>query len=410
MSNPISVVVLTDTFAQFLARTNQFGESNQDLIQQKFNKKQATGASSPVFAALESRSRSVAQWPNLVDDFVLASMADNSPLKQILTGTGSPEGVVTANVGILYTDLGVVNGDGPTLYSKEDGTGNTGWVPMAVERAGALTYGRGPLGSVTLPGGTTTLTADAAYQDLTIPSGAVLETAGFRVWARDFLDLQLGGTIQNAGSNAVATVPGAGAAGGTLGPGTVGGTPDPGFGAGGVGGAAVADTSGGAAGGAGGAGSGGAGGAAGTLDPPDADQGSLDTGLPHLGAVVGFGSAGPGAIIIQSGGTGGGAGAGDGASREGGGGGGGGGLVLLSARRMVLKGTVNVSGGDGDTSAQSNTGGGGGGGGGLVVVVSRYADAAFTIDFSGGLGGASGTGTGVAGTAGSAGSILFFQG
>ena len=42
------------------------------------------------------------------------------------TGSGVPEGVVTAPVGSLYSRT-----DGsasPTLYVKESGTGNTGWV------------------------------------------------------------------------------------------------------------------------------------------------------------------------------------------------------------------------------------------------------------------------------------------
>jgi hypothetical protein len=44
----------------------------------------------------------------------------------ITTGTGSPEGVVTAPVGSLYTRTD--GGAGTTLYVKESGTGNTGWV------------------------------------------------------------------------------------------------------------------------------------------------------------------------------------------------------------------------------------------------------------------------------------------
>lgn len=44
----------------------------------------------------------------------------------ISTGAGSPEGSVTAAVGSMYTDR---NGStGTTLYVKESGTGNTGWV------------------------------------------------------------------------------------------------------------------------------------------------------------------------------------------------------------------------------------------------------------------------------------------
>lgn len=44
----------------------------------------------------------------------------------IRTGTGSPEGVVTAPVGTLYTRTD--GAAGTTLYVKESGTGNIGWV------------------------------------------------------------------------------------------------------------------------------------------------------------------------------------------------------------------------------------------------------------------------------------------
>jgi hypothetical protein len=45
---------------------------------------------------------------------------------QIINGVGSPEGVITANVGSIF-----MRGDGgmlSTMYVKESGTGNTGWV------------------------------------------------------------------------------------------------------------------------------------------------------------------------------------------------------------------------------------------------------------------------------------------
>lgn len=44
----------------------------------------------------------------------------------LFTGTGSPEGAVIASVGALYTRTD--GGTGTTLYVKESGTGNTGWV------------------------------------------------------------------------------------------------------------------------------------------------------------------------------------------------------------------------------------------------------------------------------------------
>lgn len=41
-------------------------------------------------------------------------------------GPGSPEGVVTAPVGVIW--LREDGGAATTLYVKESGTGNTGWV------------------------------------------------------------------------------------------------------------------------------------------------------------------------------------------------------------------------------------------------------------------------------------------
>jgi len=51
--------------------------------------------------------------------------ADNLAIGMLFFGTGSPEGVITAPVGAIYTrqDGGV----GTTFYVKEFGTGNTGW-------------------------------------------------------------------------------------------------------------------------------------------------------------------------------------------------------------------------------------------------------------------------------------------
>ncbi len=45
----------------------------------------------------------------------------------IRSGVGSPEGVVEAPVGTLY--LRTDGAPGTTLYSKETGSGNTGWEP-----------------------------------------------------------------------------------------------------------------------------------------------------------------------------------------------------------------------------------------------------------------------------------------
>lgn len=45
----------------------------------------------------------------------------------IQSGAGSPEGVVTAAVGTLY--LRTDGAPGTTLYSKETGSGSSGWEP-----------------------------------------------------------------------------------------------------------------------------------------------------------------------------------------------------------------------------------------------------------------------------------------
>ena len=44
----------------------------------------------------------------------------------LFTGSGSPESAVTANPGSIYLDTG--GGASTTLYVKESGGGNTGWV------------------------------------------------------------------------------------------------------------------------------------------------------------------------------------------------------------------------------------------------------------------------------------------
>jgi hypothetical protein len=51
---------------------------------------------------------------------------DLTDAPSLISGTGSPEGAVTANTGSLY--LRMDGGAGTTIYVKETGTGNTGWV------------------------------------------------------------------------------------------------------------------------------------------------------------------------------------------------------------------------------------------------------------------------------------------
>lgn len=68
------------------------------------------------------------------DQFVFGTGALTAS-RRVLTGAGSPEGVVTAPVGAVYlrTDGGSVT----TAYLKESGAGNTGWIAVA-STSGAL--------------------------------------------------------------------------------------------------------------------------------------------------------------------------------------------------------------------------------------------------------------------------------
>lgn len=63
-----------------------------------------------------------------IDKRMLANVLSTTLLEKfgIFKGTGSPEGVVTYGVGGLY--LREDGGANTTLYIKESGVGNTGWV------------------------------------------------------------------------------------------------------------------------------------------------------------------------------------------------------------------------------------------------------------------------------------------
>lgn len=66
-------------------------------------------------------NRRVSLWPKAID----LSAVGASGLR-ITSGSGSPEGVVSGNVGSMY--LRADGGPGTALYIKESGAGSTGWV------------------------------------------------------------------------------------------------------------------------------------------------------------------------------------------------------------------------------------------------------------------------------------------
>jgi len=104
----------------------------------------STATSGGAFVDLNFRSREYKFTVNNVDQITFVqggninllngNIAINSAGKGVLfsgnvlwrTGTGSPESVVSAPVGSMYTN--VAGGAGTTLYVKESGTGNTGWI------------------------------------------------------------------------------------------------------------------------------------------------------------------------------------------------------------------------------------------------------------------------------------------
>lgn len=78
-----------------------------------------------------------------------------------ITGTGSPEGVVTAPVGVYYTDTAITNG--AMRWAKKTGTGNTGWQCIEGDTgwrkttswaAGVVTDGVMPTGTQPVAGST----------------------------------------------------------------------------------------------------------------------------------------------------------------------------------------------------------------------------------------------------------------
>ena len=81
-----------------------------------------------VFAQTNKISGVSTNWIVLTNGTVTASAGfrNGTAAVQWLAGSGDPDGVVTAPVGSLYSRTD--GGAGTTLYVKESGTGNTGWV------------------------------------------------------------------------------------------------------------------------------------------------------------------------------------------------------------------------------------------------------------------------------------------
>ncbi len=295
--------------------------------------------------------------------------------------------------------------------------------------AGALTFGTGADGTITITSGTTTLARDTHWTNCTISGTGAVNTNGWRLFISGTLDIsaaQSGAIIANGvnGNNASGST-------GAFPPGgiamrTVGQSPSSG-GSGGAGSASAGGIgSSGAAnvyGNGGNGGGGGPGGASTNAGGTSGSGGSQTVQIPLNTPTTSFSPPGIGASIAAGLiGGGGGGGGGDGTNIGGGGGAGGsyGGMVALYARNIQRGTNANSSiiqakggnGGNGGNASGGNAaggGGGGGGGGGCVYLITETllgSGISNCLDASGGNGGAggAGSGTGKGGTAGGGGS------
>ena len=95
------------------------GESHVEVVAQSFNtlsQMQTVGGTGRTFR----RTRTGGTWTPWLELVTKGSIGSGD-----LTGTGSPEGVVTAPVGTYYTDTALTNG--AMRWAKKTDTGNTGW-------------------------------------------------------------------------------------------------------------------------------------------------------------------------------------------------------------------------------------------------------------------------------------------
>lgn len=345
--------------------------------------------------------------------------------QQIKTRTGTRATWTSTNptlsAGELATesDTGQLKiGDGTTAWNSIAYAGTTGPAQTTPRRS----LGDGSDGNVTVSAGTTTLTRDMYYNNLTLSGTGIIAVSGFKVFVKGILDTTSaavgaiqangasGGNASGATGGTVTTPPTAGSIGtSTIGTaGANGGT--------GVGAQSTALT--GITGNGGSSNNAGAGGTSGTNAGGAFRPGSAPTtSLLTRWSLVLL----RGATLLTGGGqgAGGGAGGGDGANSGGGGGGGGngGGVVALYAN-IILKGSstpagviqaLGGAGGNGGTPGAGVCGGGGGGaagGGGWVYLAYNFLAGPVVTNFiqaGGGTGGSGGNGLGAGALGGTGG-------
>lgn len=293
-------------------------------------------------------------------------------------------------------------------------------------------FGDGSDGDVTISSGTTTLTRDMYYNNLTINGTGILNPNGFRVFVSGTLDLTgaAAGAIQRngtAGANASGSTGGSATGLGINGFGTIGGYH--GVSLSGPNSTATNGANGsqsgvslvllGGLGGAGGNGGLGSSGTAGTggVAPTALTVTSFRRITADFKRVQSSNSSASSLFFGGSAGSGGGAGSGNGTQAGGGGGvsGRGAGCIAIYANTISITGAatgaiqaMGAAGGNGAAGPNTNTGGGAGaggtGGGHVYIVVGTIVGSASNIiEVSGGAGGngGNGNGTGAGGAGGS---------
>jgi hypothetical protein len=290
-----------------------------------------------------------------------------------------------------------------TNVARQDHTHGTPASPISTSFLDGY-FGDGSDGDVTIAAGTTTLTRETHYNNLTLAANAILKPAGFRIFVRGTLTFGTASSINDDGNNAAAQVAGAGLAsrgylGGQGGAGGDGwrlvGT--------GLANGNIGSSSGAASslnnsnlaptGGLGGNSStrtGGNPGAAAQAAPSQKWSGRWQDGRYSGGAYSGGSGGGGGAITITAFTSG---------AFVSGGGGGGGGIVWVSAKDISGGGTgFSAKGGNGASASlgvgTGNCAGGGGGGGGCVTVICKTYTS-FTVSVAGGTGGIAASSGGV---------------
>lgn len=333
-------------------------------------------------------------------------------------------GLTGVDAGGGKVNVTALQGNAGMFGTGRDGNLNFDGVAAVASPAGTLSFNLVPVAGVY------TLTRDVYANNLTVAVGAVIKTAGWRIFVAGTLTLN--GNINCNGGNGVAGTAGAGGAAGTAQPtqilyggrnGTAGTNPTATGAAGGVpanthmgAGTALVPGTGGAAsnggimqGGGGGrnelgldGGTVAASGTGGAVNAPTMEvlAQALTGKMLNLTQLE---TASSGAVGRPGSGVGTGGSGGSGAS---------GGTVIVAARVITGAGSIEAKGGDAGAPGGTASGGSGGGGGGAVVVcTTSQSPLSVTLSAAGGLGSAAGgLGGTTAGGNGGAGMVYLFAG